>query len=71
MKHKGYHPKKAILVKPSHLDHLFEMVTTFKQTKGHELGVKKTMETNSRGSDPTTKCISVDKGVNPFEVGET
>jgi serine phosphatase RsbU (regulator of sigma subunit) len=44
MKHKGYHPKEAILVKPSHLDHSFDKVTKFKQTKGHELGVKKTRE---------------------------
>lgn len=42
VKHKGYHPKDAIFVKPSHLDHSFDMVTKFKQAKGHELEVKKT-----------------------------
>jgi hypothetical protein len=47
VKHKGYHIKEAILVKPSHLDHSFDMVTKFEQTKGHELGVKKT-----RGKKP-------------------
>jgi len=44
MKYKSYHLKEAILVKPSHLDHSFEMGTKFEQTKGHELGVKKTRE---------------------------
>jgi len=44
LKHKGYHLKKAILVKPSHLDHSFDTVTKFEQTKGHELGVKITRE---------------------------
>jgi hypothetical protein len=47
VKHKGYHLKETILVKPSHLDHSFDMVTKFEQTKGHELGVKKT-----RGKKP-------------------
>jgi hypothetical protein len=46
MKYKSYHFKEAILVKPSHLDHSFEMGTKFEQTKGHELGVKKTREKN-------------------------
>jgi hypothetical protein len=45
VKHKGYHPKEAILVKPSHLDHSFDMVIKFEKTKGPELGVKKTRET--------------------------
>jgi hypothetical protein len=46
MKHKGYHPKEAILVKPSHLDHSFDMLIKLKHTKRHELEVKKTREKN-------------------------
>jgi hypothetical protein len=42
------------------------MVTKFEQMKGHELGVKKLQEE----VNPTTKHLNVDKGMNPFEVGE-
>jgi len=38
VKHKGYHPKNAIQVKPSHLDHMPKMVAKFEEEYGYELG---------------------------------
>jgi hypothetical protein len=41
IKHNEFHPKEAVWVKPSHLDHLLDMVAKFKQERGHEFGVKR------------------------------
>jgi hypothetical protein len=36
IKYKECHPKEAVWVKHSHLDHLPNMVAKFKQERGHE-----------------------------------
>jgi len=35
-------PQRGSRVKPSHLDHLLDLVAKFEQERGHELGVKRT-----------------------------
>jgi hypothetical protein len=43
VKYKGYHHRDAMWMKPTHLDHLIEMVNKFEQKKGHEfVGVQRT-----------------------------
>jgi hypothetical protein len=72
VKHKGCHPKYAIWVKPSHLDHWLDMVIKFEQERGHELGVKRTRKKKRILEETTQPQItsSVDEGINPFKVGE-
>jgi hypothetical protein len=41
IKHNECHHKEAVWVKPSHLDHLPDMVAKFKQERGHKFGVKR------------------------------
>jgi hypothetical protein len=41
VKYKGYHHKEVVWMKPTHQDHLLEMVNKFEQEWGHEFGVKK------------------------------
>ncbi len=42
VKCKGCHHKEIMWMKPTHLDHLFEMVNKFEQVKGHKFGVERT-----------------------------
>ncbi len=54
VKHKGYHPKEVVWVKPSQLDHLLNMVAKFEQERGHELGMKMTRKKKALGRNNPT-----------------
>jgi hypothetical protein len=60
VKYKGCHHKEAWWMKPTHLDHLPEMVNTFEQEWGHELGVKKTWKGKK---NPLASGLSVDEDI--------
>jgi hypothetical protein len=47
-------------MKPTHVDHLPDMVNKFKQERGHELGMKRTW----KKKDPTANGLSVDEDIN-------
>jgi len=58
-------------VKPSHLNHLPDLVAKFEQEKAHELGVKRTRKKKRLREEVTQpNCQSVDEGINPFKVGK-
>jgi len=40
--YKGYHHKKVVWIKLTHLDHMLNMVAKFEHGRGHKLRVKKT-----------------------------
>lgn len=42
VKYKGYHHKEVVWIKPTHLDHMLNIMAKFKHGKGHKLGMKKT-----------------------------
>jgi hypothetical protein len=48
-------------MKPTHLDHLLDMVNKFKQERGHELGMKKTQK---KKKDPFANGLNVDEDIN-------
>ncbi len=48
-------------MKPTHLDHLLDMVNKFKQERGHEFGMKKTWK---KKKDPPRNGLSVDEDIN-------
>jgi hypothetical protein len=49
------------------------MVGKFKQDRGHELGIKRTQKKkkNLKRKKPTTNPLIVNKGINPFKMGES
>lgn len=49
-------------MKPTHLDHLLEMVNKF----GQERGSQTYNEEKLKKEDPPTNGLSVDEGINPF-----
>jgi len=59
-------------VKPSHLDHLLDMVAMFKQERGHELGLKRTIKKKKPQEEATQpqNGYNVNEGINPFKMGD-
>ncbi len=44
VKYKGCHHKEVMWMKPTHLDHLLDIVVKFEQERGHKLVVKRTLK---------------------------
>jgi hypothetical protein len=57
VKYKGHHHKEVVRMKPTHLNHLPELVNTFEQERDHELRLKRPQK---KKKDPPINGLSVD-----------